>query len=106
MIPSFLAAPTACGGSPAPPTTAAPTTAAPTTAAPTTAAPTTAAPSTPAPTDCAAMATNPSWYQDRYCDDQFNTPECNYDGGDCCVKKTNSWHDYCTVSCSLRTIEL
>ena len=43
------------------------------------------------------MATNPSWYQDRYCDDQFNTPECNYDGGDCCVKKTENWHNYCQV---------
>jgi len=77
----MAAAPTACGGStPAPPTTGAPTTAAPTTAA---------------PSNCAAMATNPTWYQDRYCDDEFNTPECNYDGGDCCVKKTDAWHNYC-----------
>ena len=55
-------------------------------------------PTTPAPTECAAMAETPSWYQDRFCDDQFNTPECNYDGGDCCVQKISNWHDYCTVS--------
>ena len=63
----------------------------------TAAAPTTAAPTTAAPSNCAAMATNPTWYQDRYCDDVFNTPECNYDGGDCCVKKTDAWHNYCQV---------
>jgi len=79
----MAAAPSACGGStPSPPTT--------------TAGPTTAGPTTAAPTSCAAMATNPSWYQDRYCDDEFNTPECNFDGGDCCVKKHNGWHNYCT----------
>ena len=78
---------------PSPPTTAAP----PTTAGPTTAAPpTTAGPSTPAPTECAYMAEQPTWYQDRFCDDEFNTPECNYDGGDCCVQRVENWHDFCT----------
>ena len=34
---------------------------------------------------------------DGICDDQANTLECNYDGGDCCVKTHNAWHNYCTV---------
>ena len=25
-----------------------------------------------------------SWVGDRYCDDDTNTIECNFDGGDCC----------------------
>ena len=48
-------------------------------------------------TQCSAMLSNPSLYQDRHCHDEFNTPECNYDGGDCCVKRTEGWHDFCTV---------
>merc|ERR1719245_1555827 len=35
-------------------------------------------------------------HQDRFCDDEFNTPECNYDGGDCCVQRVENWHDFCT----------
>ena len=27
---------------------------------------------------------NDEWNDDGYCDDYLNTPECNYDGGDCC----------------------
>ena len=27
---------------------------------------------------------NPDWAGDGYCDDGINTPECNYDNGDCC----------------------
>ena len=65
---------------------------------PTTAVPTTVAPTTASPTECAAMITNPAWYQDEYCDDEFNTPECNYDGGDCSVQRTRGWRKYCTVS--------
>ena len=60
-------------------------------------------PTTPAPTECAAMAETPSWYQDRFCDDEFNTPECNYDGGDCCVHKIDNWDAYCNVSKLLKT---
>merc|ERR1712141_196418 len=47
-------------------------------------------------TECAYMAEQPTWYQDRFCDDEFNTPECNYDGGDCCVQRVENWHDFCT----------
>ena len=74
----MAAAPSACGGTstPEPPTPPPPT------------------------TGCAALAQHPSWYQDKYCDDIFNTPECNYDGGDCCIKKRFNWHQFCTVSTS------
>ena len=56
-------------------------------------------PTPPNPTACSAYAQHPTWYQDKYCDDIFNTPECNYDGGDCCVKKRSNWHNYCNVCC-------
>jgi len=84
------------------PTTAAPTTAAPTTAAPTTAAPTTAAPTTTAgpnnttanPNGCAV----PSWKADGFCDDENNTPGCEYDGGDCCSGLCDTVNTtYCTA---------
>merc|ERR1712121_443218 len=28
--------------------------------------------------------TNPQWVGDNYCDDNLNTAECDWDGGDCC----------------------
>ena len=46
--------------------------------------------------DCPAMATNPSWWQDKFCDDMFNTPGCGYDGGDCCFKFISGWNNYCS----------
>ena len=36
---------------------------------------------------------NQFWQGDGYCDDQNNTPECDYDGGDCCGDSNN---DFCT----------
>ena len=27
----------------------------------------------------------PSWIGDGFCDDINNNPECNFDGGDCCL---------------------
>ena len=32
-------------------------------------------------------------YGDGFCDDVTNTPECNYDGGDCCGD--NVKEDFC-----------
>ena len=46
---------------------------------------------------CAFMAEQPEKYQDRICDDELNTPECNYDGGDCCVHKVDNWNERCTA---------
>ena len=37
------------------------------------------------PGNCA----DPSWFNDNYCDDINNVPECGYDGGDCCVPNNN-----------------
>jgi len=34
----------------------------------------------------------PNYFGDGYCDDENNTPQCNYDGGDCCLGNKN----YCT----------
>jgi len=33
---------------------------------------------------------------DNYCDDENNTPECNYDGGDCCTRKIHDWTEFCS----------
>ena len=57
--------------------------------------PPTPPPSTP--NACAAYSQHPTWYQDQFCDDIFNTPECNYDGGDCCIHKRSNWFWYCSV---------
>merc|ERR1712038_811168 len=35
------------------------------------------------------------YWRDLYCDDENNTPECGYDGGDCCQKKVLGWEAYC-----------
>ena len=41
-----------------------------------------------------------SFYQDGYCDDSNNTPECNYDGGDCCPPYADveygNWDEFCS----------
>ena len=34
-------------------------------------------------------------YADGYCDDALNTPECGYDGGDCCTQKEDEWDKVC-----------
>ena len=49
----------------------------------------------PAPT-CQGIIDHPSWYADKYCDDILNTPECGYDGGDCCFNKESDWDSYCS----------
>jgi len=36
-----------------------------------------------------------NWVGDGWCDDVTNTPECNYDGGDCCFEKRSNWKQYC-----------
>ena len=39
-----------------------------------------------------------SWHGDKYCDDFMNTPDCGFDGGDCCQDQPNSgWNSYCKV---------
>ena len=35
------------------------------------------------------------WAGDNMCDDECNTPEWNYDAGDCCGDEVNV--DYCTT---------
>merc|ERR1711976_896101 len=37
----------------------------------------------------------PSWIADGYCDDENNTPECEFDGGDCCDNDQDDWDFYC-----------
>jgi len=69
------------GGTPPGPTTAPPPTNAP--------PPTTAAP--PPPTGCGT----PSWANDKWCDDENNNADCNWDGGACCFNEAQGWDDYC-----------
>ena len=35
------------------------------------------------------------WLGDGFCDDDTNTPECNFDNGDCCGCNVNT--DYCAT---------
>ena len=37
----------------------------------------------------------PDRFDDNYCDDENNTAECGFDGGDCCDKKVHEWDSYC-----------
>jgi len=47
----------------------------------------------------------PNWYNDTWCDNENNTKECNWDGGDCC-KSTNpnnpNMNNYCGDSCECK----
>ena len=43
--------------------------------------------------DCAA----PQWFGDNYCDDENNTPECGFDGGDCCDNEMEGYTNYCSA---------
>ena len=40
----------------------------------------------------------PDWSNDGYCDDINNTPDCGYDGGDCCPgdNPEESWNQFCS----------
>ena len=40
-----------------------------------------------------SLCHNDRFVADGYCDDSTNTELCNYDGGDCCYKKSN--YQYC-----------
>ena len=40
----------------------------------------------------------PCWKGDNFCDDENNTAECEWDGGDCCDNDYGWWDYYCQVS--------
>ena len=42
------------------------------------------------PADCP-----PGWISDGFCDDCHNTPQGNFDGGDCCGPNVNT--DFCSI---------
>ena len=44
---------------------------------------------------------NPFWAGDGWCDDGLNTPECNYDNGDCCGDDVLTSSYYC-VECECK----
>ena len=52
--------------------------------------------SLPFTADCA----EPNWFDDNFCDDENNVPECGYDGEDCCDPNSNLVM-YCTVCACL-----
>ena len=35
------------------------------------------------------------WRGDGYCDDENNTEECGFDGGDCCDNDRPNWNHFC-----------
>lgn len=39
------------------------------------------------------------WWEDKYCDEQLNTKECGYDGGDCCKNDFEEFDKYCKPVC-------
>merc|ERR1711956_17065 len=39
---------------------------------------------------------SPSWATDKWCDDENNNAECNWDGGACCLNDYSGWDTYCT----------
>jgi len=41
--------------------------------------------------DCAI----PHWFGDAFCDDENNTEECGFDGGDCCNNEGQGWDNFC-----------
>ena len=51
--------------------------------------PTTAA---PPPTGCGS----PQWAEDKWCDDENNNADCNWDGGACCNNGFSDWNNYCS----------
>jgi hypothetical protein len=53
---------------------------------------TTTSTSPTAPLDCPADNPDDTWLHDGQCDDATNTPECGFDGGDCCGENVNSVH--------------
>jgi hypothetical protein len=46
----------------------------------------------PAPTPTSPECIHKNWIEDGQCDDATNTPECNFDGGDCCGVNVNTEH--------------
>jgi len=50
---------------------------------------------TAAPTSPSSGCGFPDWAEDKYCDDENNNAECNFDGGACC-NPVNGWMNYCT----------
>ena len=47
------------------------------------------------PEDC--KTEHPHWFHDKYCDDDLNNEQCDFDGGDCCLDTEiyGVSHDYC-----------
>ena len=56
---------------------------------------------TPAPAPSPSACANPSWSNDKYCDDGNNNAACNYDGGACCNNQNSGWNSYCS-SCQCK----
>ena len=50
--------------------------------------------------ESAAFCPSPNWHGDGFCDDENNTEQCGFDGGDCCdVNKDRNgaqWDKFCT----------
>ena len=50
----------------------------------------------------------PTWLNDGYCDEECNTPDFNYDGGDCCLDIVNNAKCidcYCYKDCSVHPLK-
>ena len=61
-------------------------------------------PTPPGPSPPSDGCAVPSWQGDNFCDDENNTPECAYDGGDCCGDNVDT--TYCTACECLEGPEL
>ncbi len=47
----------------------------------------------------------PEWRKDGYCDDANNTPDCGFDGGDCCDNPRHNWDSFCQVKYSINSLK-
>ena len=58
---------------------------------------TTSGPTTPTTTTKLSGCGSPQWANDKWCDDENNNVDCNWDGGACCNNNANGWDEYCKV---------
>ena len=56
---------------------------------------TTSGPITTTTTNILSGCGSPQWANDKWCDDENNNVNCNWDGGACCNNNAAGWDTYC-----------
>ena len=49
----------------------------------------------------------PNWYKDKWCDDENNNADCNWDGGDCCASTNDNsiLYQYCSDEATCKCLD-